>query len=79
MSKYFVRYAYEVSHKVPRGDGMGWNYEDVSYEYSCIIEMQEEDVDVNSIRQRIFDEDLKTHTSNPPDVNKIDILVLNKL
>lgn len=79
MSKYFARYSYDVSQKVPRGDGLGWSYESSTEEDSCIFEMDEDMVDISNVRQYIYDHDLKWLLDSRPDVYKILILTLNKL
>lgn len=76
MSKYFVRYAYDVINKVPQG--IGWTYETTREEESCVLEMEEERVNISNIRDYIHDYEMNWR-SNRPDVYGIDILVLNKL
>lgn len=79
MGKYFVSYSYNVSRKVPRGDGMGWSYDAYTLNESCIIELQEKDLDILKIKQYILDVELAHRTDNCPDVNNVNILVLTKV
>ncbi|EON7637069.1 hypothetical protein ABV23_RS01080 [Escherichia coli] len=79
MGKYFVSYSYNVSQKVPRGDGMGWSYDTYTLNESCIIVMQEKDIDISKIKQYILDIELMHRTDVCPDVNNINNLVLTKV
>ncbi|WAE77334.1 hypothetical protein vBEcoMphAPEC6_02395 [Escherichia phage ph0011] len=79
MSKYFVSYSYNVSRKIPRGDGMGWSYDAYTLNESCIIELKEKDLDILKIKQYILDVELAHRTDIYPDVNNISILVLTKV
>lgn len=79
MSKYFVRYSYEVSQKVPRGDGLGWSYENEKVTDVCVFEIEEERIDIHEVRDYIVSYELNYMGERKPDAYDIDILVLNKL
>ena len=79
MAKYFVRYGYDISHKIPNGDGLGWKYETDREESSCIFEMDDDLVDIENIQKYIYNYDLNWQRGNRPESYLISILVLNKL
>lgn len=79
MSKYFVRYSYEVSQKVPRGDGLGWSYENEKVTDSVVCDLDETRIDIHEVRDYIVRYELNYLGDRKPDVYDIDILVLNKL
>lgn len=79
MSKYFVRYSYKVSGKVPDGSGLGWKFETLTLTESCICEMVEENLtSVYDVQKYIHDYELN-YMSNRPDYSEIDIIAMNKL
>lgn len=79
MSKYFVRYSYNVTNKVPRGDGLGWGYETEKVTDSCVCEIDPEHIDISEVRHTVLRYELNYLGERKPDAYDIDILVLNKL
>lgn len=78
-NKYFVRYSYDVLQKVPRGDGLGWSYENESVTDSCVCEIDPAHIDIQEVRDHIVRYELNHLGERRPDTYSIDILVLNKL
>lgn len=79
MNKYFVRYAYDVTHKIPNAEGLGWVYATSREEESCVLEMEEERVDITEVRELVLRYELNHLGDRKPELYEIDILVLNKL
>lgn len=79
MSKYFVRYSYDVTNKVQRGDGLGWDYETEKVTDCCVCEISEERIDISEVRDYILSYEVNYLGDRKPDAYDIDILVLNKL
>lgn len=79
MSKYFVRYSYDVTSKVPRGDGLGWSYETEKVTDVCVCELDVERIDIHEVREYIRSYEVNYLGDSKPDAYSIDILVLNKL
>lgn len=79
MSKYFVRYSYDVSRKVPHGSGLGWSYETETVTESVVCDLDDESIDIHEVRDYILRYELNHLGDSKPDAYGIQILALNKL
>lgn len=79
MSKYFVRYAYNSTEKIRSGNTLDLEYETKRVEDSCVLDMDDERVNISNIQDYILDEELGYMGNHKLSSYEIDIIGLNKL